>query len=141
MRFALPLLVLLASSCRPARPPVLVLDSSVHDGMGLDLSKLTVIRFDPAVRPLADVMVDIRDSVPERVIVLSDGNVPSEKLEPAVRRLAEDGATVSAICPGTTPGFDAALMSRIAEWGRGRFLFTGDRKSIPKILAIEIQRR
>ena len=71
------------------------------------------------------------------IIVVSDGETVDTGLETEVRALARDGTTVSAICVGDSVKFDAALMSRVAEWGRGRFIFIHRADHLPKVLVQE----
>lgn len=75
-----------------------------------------------------------------RVIVVSDGQTREAGLEDSVRRLRTAGIAVSAVCVGASPVFDAALMSRVADWGGGRFLFTHRPESVAKVLLAEARR-
>jgi Mg-chelatase subunit ChlD len=72
----------------------------------------------------------------KHVILLSDGDAPPADYEPVVRKMAEDGITVSTVCV-SGPKFDAALMSRIASWGQGRFKFTYSFDNVPEFILNE----
>ncbi|HVE40208.1 MAG TPA: hypothetical protein VNM14_09990, partial [Planctomycetota bacterium] len=49
--------------------------------------------------------------------------------ESVVRRMAEQGITVSTVCVSGAK-FDPALMSRIASWGKGRFKFANSFENV-----------
>jgi Mg-chelatase subunit ChlD len=72
-----------------------------------------------------------RRSSVKHAILLSDGDVPPADYEAVVRRMAEDGITVSTVCVSGAK-FDPALMSRIASWGKGRFKFTNSFGNVPE---------
>jgi Ca-activated chloride channel homolog len=71
------------------------------------------------------------------VLVISDGDTSPGDFETIVREMRSDGVAFTAVCVGSAPKFDAALMSQIAGWGDGRFIFTQSFKHVPKILVHE----
>jgi Ca-activated chloride channel family protein len=74
----------------------------------------------------------------KHVILLSDGDTAPGDFETLVREMRKEGVTVTAICVGQAPKFDAALMSQIAFWGGGRFIFTHSYKNVPKLFMQEV---
>jgi uncharacterized protein YegL len=104
-------------------------DGSTHIAPALD-ETLRMLRADPRAR---------RASA-RHVILLSDGDSLPGDFETPVRKLAEEGVTVSTVCVGSGPKFDAPLMAKIAEWGQGRFLFADSFKSVPEIFAQEVRK-
>jgi len=75
----------------------------------------------------------------KHAILLSDGDAPPADYESVVRRLAEEGVTVSTVCVSGAK-FDAVLMSRIASWGKGRFKFTNSFENVPEYILNETQK-
>jgi Mg-chelatase subunit ChlD len=75
----------------------------------------------------------------KHAILLSDGDAPPADYETVVRRMAEDGITVSTVCVSGAK-FDPALMSRIASWGKGRFKFTNSFENVPEYILNETQK-
>ena len=86
-------------------------------------------------------MIDARNLLQSSVakikhmIVLSDGQTQAADHEGLVAELADMGVTVSTV--GLGPGADQALLSRLAEQGRGRFYHTLDPASVPQIFTRE----
>ncbi len=78
-----------------------------------------------------------RQSAVKHAILLSDGDTVPADFEAVTLKLAEEGVTVTTVCIGCAPKFDAPLMSRIADWGRGRFIFTDSFQQVPNIFAQE----
>jgi Ca-activated chloride channel homolog len=76
----------------------------------------------------------------KRVLLLSDGDTSPGDLETLVQEMKGEGTVITAVCVGSAPKFDAALMSRIADWGGGRFLFTHSFKNVPQIVVHETRR-
>jgi Ca-activated chloride channel family protein len=72
----------------------------------------------------------------KHAVLLSDGDAPAADYEPVVRRMAEEGITVSTVCV-SGPSFDPVLMSQIASWGKGRFKFTNSFGNVPKLILQE----
>jgi Mg-chelatase subunit ChlD len=72
----------------------------------------------------------------KHAVLLSDGDAPAADYEPVVRRMAEEGITVSTVCV-SGPSFDPVLMSQIAAWGKGRFKFTNSFGNVPKLILQE----
>lgn len=75
----------------------------------------------------------------KHAILLSDGDAPAADYETVVRRMAEEGITVSTLCVSGAR-FDPELMSKIAAWGNGRFKFTNSFNEVPKYLLQDVQR-
>jgi Mg-chelatase subunit ChlD len=75
----------------------------------------------------------------KHAILLSDGDAPPADYEAVVRRMAEEGITVSTVCVSGAK-FDPALMSRIASWGKGRFKFTNSFENVPEYILNETQK-
>lgn len=76
----------------------------------------------------------------KHVILLSDGDTSPGDFETLVREMRAEGITVTAVCVGSAPKFDAPLMSQIADWGGGQFIFTHSFKDVPKVFLTEILR-
>jgi Ca-activated chloride channel family protein len=74
----------------------------------------------------------------KHAVLLSDGDAPAADYETIVRRMAEEGITVSTVCVSGAK-FDAVLMSQIASWGKGRFKFTNSFSNVPKLILNETQ--
>ncbi|HEX7899712.1 MAG TPA: VWA domain-containing protein [Planctomycetota bacterium] len=75
----------------------------------------------------------------KHVILLSDGDTSPGDFETLVREMRADGIAVTAVCVGSAPKFDAPLMSQIADWGGGRFIFTHSFKDVPKVFLQEVK--
>ena len=71
----------------------------------------------------------------KHVIVLTDGHTAGGNFDSLVSQMAAEGITVSGVAVGQDA--DSRLMERIAELGNGRFYFTDDYASIPKIFTKE----
>jgi hypothetical protein len=72
----------------------------------------------------------------KHAILVSTGNAPSANSEAVVRKMLQEGITVSTICV-SGPTFDPVLMSQIAGWGAGRFTFTNNIANVPKLILNE----
>ena len=88
----------------------------------------------PALREALATLESARAMV-RHAIVLSDGKSNPADFEGMTGRAAQRGITVSTVAIG--PDADAALLSEIARWGRGRFYQTRDLRVIPQIFASE----
>src|SRR5207248_1321279 len=75
----------------------------------------------------------------KHAVLLSDGDAPAADYETVVRRMAEEGITVSTVCVSGAK-FDAVLMSQIASWGKGRFKFTNSFNNVPQLILNEAQK-
>jgi Mg-chelatase subunit ChlD len=71
----------------------------------------------------------------KHVIVLTDGHTQGGNFEGLVREMADMGITVSGVAVGKDS--DVGLMERLAETGNGRYYFTDEFSSIPKIFTKE----
>jgi len=71
------------------------------------------------------------------VLVLSDGEVTAADFTGLVRRMQKDKISVSSVAIGKDS--DIRFMTDLSRWGRGRFYYTEDIYSIPRILTLETQ--
>ena len=78
-----------------------------------------------------------RTALLRHVLVLSDGEVTAADFAGLVRRMQKDQITVSSVAIGKDS--DVRFMTEISRWGRGRFYYTEDIYSIPRILTLETQ--
>src|SRR5881409_1029378 len=78
-----------------------------------------------------------RPALLKHVIFLSDGQMTRGDFAGLLRRMAKDKITVSTVAIGKDA--DLQLMVDIAKWGRGRFYYTEDSQTIPRILTLETQ--
>lgn len=72
----------------------------------------------------------------KRIVLFSDGVTIPADFEGIIKLLAQNGVAVSTICVGSDD-FNAPLMSRIAEWGGGRFIFADSTKKLPQFFSGE----
>lgn len=68
----------------------------------------------------------------KHVLILTDGGVESGAFEPLLRRMADEGMTVSTVLVG--PEAHSEFLFNIANWGRGRFYNVPNRFNLPEIL-------
>lgn len=89
--------------------------------------------------PLKDAYQTIYDrrALLRHVIVLSDGEVQAADFAGLVRRMQMDKITVSTVAIGSDA--DVRFMTDVSRWGRGRFYYTDDIYSIPRIFTLETQ--
>lgn len=78
-----------------------------------------------------------RNALLRHVLVLSDGEVQAADFAGLVRRMQQDKITVSSVAIGKDS--DVKFMTDLSRWGRGRFYYTDDVYSIPRILTLETQ--
>ncbi|MBI4561657.1 MAG: VWA domain-containing protein [Candidatus Rokubacteria bacterium] len=78
-----------------------------------------------------------RPALLKHVIFLSDGQMTRGDFAGLIRRMAKDKVTVSTVAIGKDA--DVQLMFDIAKWGRGRFYYTEDTHTIPRIFTLETQ--
>ena len=71
----------------------------------------------------------------KHVIILTDGHTAGGNFDSLIMQMTAGGITVSGVAVGE--GADDKLMQHIAELGNGRFYFTNDFASIPKIFTKE----
>lgn len=90
----------------------------------------------PAVREAYKALYD-RDALLKHVIFLSDGQMTRGDFVSLIRRMVKDKLTVSAVAIGSDA--DLQLMMDIAKWGRGRFYFTEETLTVPRIFTLETQ--
>ncbi|HLF49697.1 MAG TPA: VWA domain-containing protein [Methylomirabilota bacterium] len=90
----------------------------------------------PALKESYQVLFD-RPALLKHVIFLSDGQMTRGDFQGLLRRMAKDKITVSTVAIGKDA--DVPLMVDIAKWGRGRFYYTEDDSTIPRIFTLETQ--
>jgi uncharacterized membrane protein len=90
----------------------------------------------PALKEAYQVLFE-RAAVLKHVIFLSDGQMTRGDFAGLIRRMAKDKITVSTVAIGKDS--DVQLMFDIAKWGRGRFYYTEDTTTIPRIFTLETQ--
>jgi Ca-activated chloride channel family protein len=90
----------------------------------------------PALKESYRVLYD-SPAVLKHVIFLSDGQMTRGDFVGLLSRMAKDKITVSTIAIGTDA--DVQLMRDIAKWGKGRFYYTEDQQTLPRIFALETQ--
>jgi uncharacterized membrane protein len=78
-----------------------------------------------------------RNALLRHVLVLSDGEVTAADFAGLVRRMQQDKISVSSVAIGKDS--DVRFMTDLSRWGRGRFYYTEDVYSIPRILTLETQ--
>jgi len=78
-----------------------------------------------------------RTALLRHVLVLSDGEVTAADFAGLVRRMQKDKISVSSVAVGKDS--DVRFMTELSRWGRGRFYYTEDIYSIPRILTLETQ--
>jgi Ca-activated chloride channel homolog len=90
----------------------------------------------PALKESYQVLFD-RPALLKHVIFLSDGQMTRGDFAGLLRRMAKDKITVSTVAIGKDA--DVQLMVDVAKWGRGRFYYTEDSQTIPRIFTLETQ--
>ncbi len=90
----------------------------------------------PALKESYQVLFE-RPALLKHVIFLSDGQMTRGDFSGLIRRMSKDKITVSSVAIGKDA--DAQLMFDIAKWGRGRFYYTEDDSTIPRIFTLETQ--
>jgi uncharacterized membrane protein len=90
----------------------------------------------PALKESYSVLFD-RPALLKHVIFLSDGQMTRGDFAGLLRRMAKDKITVSTVAIGKDA--DVQLMVDVAKWGRGRFYYTEDSQTIPRIFTLETQ--
>ncbi|OLC39172.1 MAG: hypothetical protein AUH81_02665 [Candidatus Rokubacteria bacterium 13_1_40CM_4_69_5] len=90
----------------------------------------------PALKEAYAVLFE-RPALLKHVIFLSDGQMTRGDFAGLLRRMAKDKITVSTVAIGKDA--DLQLMVDLAKWGRGRFYYTEDSQTIPRIFTLETQ--
>ncbi len=90
----------------------------------------------PALKESYAVLFD-RPALLKHVIFLSDGQMTRGDFQGLLRRMVKDKITVSSVAIGKDA--DLQLMVDVAKWGRGRFYYTEDSQTIPRIFTLETQ--
>ncbi|MFQ5848223.1 MAG: VWA domain-containing protein [Candidatus Methylomirabilales bacterium] len=78
-----------------------------------------------------------REARLKHLILLSDGQSAAGDFASLTRRMARDGITVSTVAIGRDA--DTRLLTDISRWGRGRYYYSDDAQSLPRIFALEAQ--
>lgn len=92
----------------------------------------------PALQTAYRVLADQKDVRSRHVILLSDGDTQPADFQRLVKRMADNGITVTTVAIGAEA--DKALLENISKWGNGRFYFTESAERVPKIFIEETQR-
>jgi uncharacterized membrane protein len=90
----------------------------------------------PALKESYAVLFE-RGALLKHVIFLSDGQMTRGDFQGLLRRMAKDKITVSTVAIGKDA--DVQLMVDVAKWGKGRFYYTEDSQTIPRIFTLETQ--
>jgi uncharacterized membrane protein len=90
----------------------------------------------PALKDSYSILFE-RPALLKHVIFLSDGQMTRGDFAGLLRRMAKDKITVSTVAIGKDA--DVQLMVDIAKWGKGRFYYTEDSQTIPRIFTLETQ--
>jgi uncharacterized membrane protein len=90
----------------------------------------------PALKEAYAVLFE-RPALLKHVIFLSDGQMTRGDFAGLLRRMSKDKITVSTVAIGKDA--DVQLMVDIAKWGKGRFYYTEDSQTIPRIFTLETQ--
>ncbi len=90
----------------------------------------------PAVREAYKALYD-RDALLKHVIFLTDGQMTRGDFPSLIRRMVKDKITVSGVAIGSDA--DLQLMADVAKWGHGRFYFTEETTTVPRIFTLETQ--
>ena len=90
----------------------------------------------PALKESYAVLFE-RPALLKHVIFLSDGQMTRGDFQGLLRRMSKDKITVSTVAIGKDA--DVQLMVDIAKWGKGRFYYTEDSQTIPRIFTLETQ--
>lgn len=72
----------------------------------------------------------------KHVILFSDGDTRPGDIQTEVKRMIEDGITVSTVCI-LLQDFDLFLMKEIADLGKGRFKYTSTFSKVPQLFTDE----
>lgn len=78
-----------------------------------------------------------REARLKHLVLLSDGQSATADFANLVRRMVRDRITVSTVAIGRDA--DARLMRDLSRWGRGRYYYTEDEHSLPRIFTLETQ--
>jgi Ca-activated chloride channel homolog len=90
----------------------------------------------PALKESYAVLFE-RPALLKHVIFLSDGQMTRGDFQGLLKRMAKDKITISTVAIGKDA--DVSLMVDIAKWGKGRFYYTEDSQTIPRIFTLETQ--
>ncbi|MEM7244648.1 MAG: VWA domain-containing protein [Acidobacteriota bacterium] len=84
---------------------------------------------------LAHEALSSEDTALKHVILLSDGQTPPRNFQALLTQMRSEAITVSTVAVGTDA--DLYTLQRLAKWGGGRYHFTDDPASVPRIFTKE----
>jgi len=90
----------------------------------------------PAVREAYRALYD-RDALLKHVIFLTDGEMPLGNFPSLIPKMAKDRITVSSVAIGSE--VELRFLADVARWGHGRFYFTEETTTVPRIFTLETQ--
>jgi Ca-activated chloride channel homolog len=90
----------------------------------------------PAVREAYRALYD-RDALLKHLIFLTDGEMPLSNFPSLIPKMAKDKITVSSVAIGSEA--ELRFLANVARWGRGRFYFTEETTTVPRIFTLETQ--
>jgi Ca-activated chloride channel homolog len=90
----------------------------------------------PAVREAYKALFD-SNALLKHVIFLTDGQMQLSSFPALLTRMAKDKITVTAVAIGSDADVD--FMTRVSKMGRGRFYFTEETTTVPRIFTLETQ--
>ena len=102
--------------------------ASIRSGGGTDIF--------PALKEAYQELFQMKARL-KHLILLSDGQSAAGDFASLSRRIARDRITVSTVAIGTDA--DTRLLRDISRWGRGRYYYTEDAESLPRIFSLEAQ--
>ena len=85
----------------------------------------------PAIEEAFYGLLNVRTRT-RHVLVLTDGGVEQGPFEPLIRKMADQGMTLSTVLVG--PGTHSAFLVSLAQWGRGRYYHAPDRFNMPEVI-------
>ena len=90
----------------------------------------------PAVREAYRALLD-REALLKHVIFMTDGEMPLQNFPLLVPKMVKDKITVSSVAIGSET--ELRFLANVAKWGRGRFYFTDETATVPRIFTLETQ--
>ncbi|MCW5802323.1 MAG: VWA domain-containing protein [Deltaproteobacteria bacterium] len=90
----------------------------------------------PGLEAAWNQLAGVKSTKKKHVVLLCDGEAPSDGLEELLKKMSADGVTVSTIA---LVGADEALLQLIASRGAGRFHKLDPANSLGKVMVKEVQ--
>ena len=78
-----------------------------------------------------------RDALLKHLIFLTDGEMPLGNFPLLIPKMVKDKITVSSVAIGSE--VELRFLANVARWGRGRFYFTDETTTVPRIFTLETQ--